>query len=222
MSAPRGLLLDFGSVVSVSLFERHAQTERQLGLAPQSLTWRGALDPETDTLWQAMLRDEISERDYWARRAGELGAAVGESGWDMATLLARIRPADPRTVVRPVMRSLIGAARRRGLRLGILSNELELFYGADFLAGVGLRELFDAVIDATHTHILKPDARAYALALAALQLPAGEVLFVDDQFRNIAGAVRAGLQTQLFDLRDVPGNIAAVAARLQLAPGEYL
>jgi putative hydrolase of the HAD superfamily len=72
------------------------------------------------------------------------------------------------------------------------------------------------VIDATHTLILKPDQRAYALAIDALKLPAGEVLFVDDQFCNIAGAVRTGLQTQLFDLRDVPGNMAAVAARLQL------
>jgi putative hydrolase of the HAD superfamily len=43
------------------------------------------------------------------------------------------------------------------------------------------------------------------------------MLFVDDQFRNIAGAVRAGLQAQYFDLRDVPGNVAAIAARLKLA-----
>ena len=91
--------------------------------------------------------------------------------------------------------------------------------GAEFLARTGLLEHLDAVIDATQTGILKPDTRAYALALATLKLPAGEVLFVDDLFRNIAGAVKAGLQTQLFDLRDVAGNIAAVAARLQLPVG---
>jgi len=39
---------------------------------------------------------------------------------------------------------------------------------------------------------------------------------VDDQFRNIAGAIRAGLQAQFFDLRDVAGNIAAIEARLKL------
>src|SRR5258708_15142775 len=36
----------------------------------------------------------------------------------------------------------------------------------------GLLEHLDAVIDATQTGILKPDTRAYALALAALKLPA--------------------------------------------------
>jgi putative hydrolase of the HAD superfamily len=220
VSAPRALLLDFGSVISVSLFERHRDTERQLGLPPQSLAWQGALAPETDGLWQAMQRGEISERDYWATRARELGEAVGESGWDMAMLIRRTRHVDPRAAVRPAMRSLIGAARQRGIRLAILSNDLELFYGAEFLQRAGLREHFDAVIDATRTRILKPDRRAYALALEALQLPAGDALFVDDLFRNIAGAVQAGLQTQLFDLRDVPGNIAAIAARLRLPVGD--
>ena len=36
-----------------------------------------------------------------------------------------------------------------------------------------LREL-DAVVDATHTKILKPDPRAYQLALDALGVPAGK------------------------------------------------
>ena len=219
MSKPRGLLLDFGSVVSVSLFERHRETERHLGLTPHSLTWQGALAPETDSLWRAMLREEISERDYWAQRALEVGEALGESGWDMAMLIRRTRHVDPKAAVRPAMRALIAAARARGTRVGILSNDLALFYGAEFLALTGLLEHLDAVIDATHTKVLKPDPRAYALALAALELPAGDVLFVDDLFRNIAGAVKAGLQTQLFDLRDVAGNIAAVAARLQLPMG---
>jgi len=220
VSAPRGLLLDFGSVISVSLFERHRETERQLGLAPGSLSWQGALAPETDGLWQGMLRGEISERDYWARRAREVGEALGEGGWDMAMLVRRTRHTDPRAAVRPAMRALIGAAHARGLRVGILSNDLALFYGAEFLGRTGLLEHLDAVVDASETRILKPDPRAYALALEALELPAGEVLFVDDLFRNIAGAVSAGLQTQLFDLRDVEGNVAAVAARLRLTVGK--
>ena len=38
-----------------------------------------------------MQRDEISERDYWAMRARELGKAMGEPDWDMPTMLARLR-----------------------------------------------------------------------------------------------------------------------------------
>jgi putative hydrolase of the HAD superfamily len=213
---PRGLLLDFGSVMSVSVFERHRETERILGLADGTLSWLGPIAPETDPLWQAMQRDEMTEREYWERRARELGEMVGEPGWDMPTMLKRIRQSDPNEVVRPEIHRMIEEARARGMRVGVLSNELELFYGAAFLARMEVLEDMKVIVDATSSGILKPDPRAYAMALNGLGLPADQVLFVDDQFRNIAGAIRAGLQAHFFDLRDVPGNLAAIAARLQL------
>ena len=215
---PGALLLDFGSVISVSVFERHRQTEQILGLAPGTLTWLGPLAPATDPLWRSMLRGEISERDYWHTRARETGELVGEPGWDMPMLLKRVRQTDPNAVVRPEIDALVIAARAAGIHVGILSNELELFYGSRFLAGMRFLKELDVIVDATHTGILKPDPRAYQFAINALRLPPERILFVDDQFRNIAGAVNVGLQTQYFDLRDVPGNIAAVAARLGVSP----
>ena len=120
----------------------------------------------------------------------------------------------------PQIDALVVAARAAGIRVGILSNELELFYGSRFLAGMHFLKDLDMIVDATHTGILKPDPRAYQLAIDALNLPPEQILFVDDQFRNIAGAVNVGMQIQYFDLRDVPGNIAAVAARLGLSSEE--
>lgn len=218
---PRGLLLDFGAVISRSLFECHRDTERLLGLPAGTLTWLGPLDPSTDPLWRALQRQQISERDYWALRARELGEAVGEQGWDTRAMLSRVRHTDPVHTVRPQIARLIAAARAAGLRVGILSNELELFYGAAFLERMDVLRGLDAVVDATHTGILKPDARAYALAAEQLGLSPAQILFVDDQFRNIAGAVDAGMQVQYFDLRDVPGNVAAVAVRLGLDCEEW-
>jgi putative hydrolase of the HAD superfamily len=213
---PKGLLLDFGAVISVSVFERHRETEVELGLPAGSLTWLGPLAPATDPLWQSMQRDEISERDYWATRARELGASVGEPDWDVLAMLTRIRQVDPNDVVRPAISCLVHRARAAGIAVGILSNELELFYGKHFLERMDILQDMAMIIDATHTNILKPDPRAYALAIEALRLAPEEILFVDDQFRNIVGGVKAGLQTQHFDLRDIDGSIAAVAARLQL------
>ena len=213
---PSVLLLDFGSVISFSVFERHRQTERALHLPAGTLTWLGPLDPDTDPLWCSMQRDEISERDYWATRARELGEAVGETGWDMATMLARANEGDPNDVVRPEIVRLIRRAREAGIRVGVLSNEVELFYGVDFMRRIEVLRHMDAIVDATHTKILKPDPRAYSLVLDAMGCRARDALFVDDQFRNIAGAVQMGLQAQYFDLRDVGGNLAAVAARLKI------
>ena len=60
---PHALLLDFGAVISTSLFECHRETEQLLGLRPGSLTWLGPIDPSTDALWRSMLRGEITERE---------------------------------------------------------------------------------------------------------------------------------------------------------------
>ena len=58
----RALILDFGGVISRTLFETHDETERALGLPAGTLTWRGPCDPPADPLWQAMQRGELSER----------------------------------------------------------------------------------------------------------------------------------------------------------------
>jgi putative hydrolase of the HAD superfamily len=217
---PKALLLDFGSVISVSVFERHRETEQTLGLPPETLKWLGPIDPSTDPLWQSMQRDEISERDYWAIRAREVGAAIGERDWSVRAMLTRTRQTDPDAVVRPGMVKLIRRARANGILIGILSNELELFYGPEFLSRMSVLKDMAVIVDATHTNILKPDLRSYEMAVTALKANADEVLFVDDQMRNIAGAVKAGLQVQYFDLRDINGNIAAIATRLNLPVGE--
>jgi electron transfer flavoprotein beta subunit len=70
----KALVLDFGGVISRTLFETHALTERALGLKPGTLTWRGPFDPDSDPLWRSMQSGDISERDYWLERTRETGA----------------------------------------------------------------------------------------------------------------------------------------------------
>ena len=103
-------------------------------------------------------------------------------------------------VIRPEAIAAIHAARAAGRRLAILSNELDLFYGADFRARLPLIDLFEVVVDATYTKILKPDPRAYESCCERLSLPAHECVFVDDQLRNVEGGRRAGMQVVHFDV----------------------
>ena len=72
------MVLDFGGVISRTLFETHPITGRALGLAPGSLDWRGPFDPLSDALWVAMQNDELTEREYWSQRTREVGKLVGE------------------------------------------------------------------------------------------------------------------------------------------------
>lgn len=199
---PQALVLDFGGVVSRTLFETHDLTEAALGLAKGSLTWRGPFEPKTDPLWRDMQADVITEREYWHQRTREVGALAGQDWSEMQQFVVAARGADPLPVIRPEALAAIETARKAGIRLAVLSNELDLFYGAAFREKLPFLQDFDAIIDATYTGILKPDPRAYHACLDALALPANACVFVDDQARNIAGAAAVGMQTVHFDVKN--------------------
>lgn len=200
MMPQKALILDFGGVVTRTLFETHDITERALGLSPGTLTWRGPFDPATDPLWVSMQAREISERDYWMTRTREVGAQLGEEWSDMKTFVQRARGADAELVLRPEARDAILRAKQAGLKLAILSNELDLFYGVEFRKRFPLIELFDVIVDATYTKILKPDPRAYEQVLAEVGLDRADCVFVDDQKKNIEGAEAVGLPYVHFDV----------------------
>ena len=214
----RALVLDFGGVIGRTLFETHSLSEKALGLAAGTLAWRGPFDPQHDELWRDMQADMISERDYWMARTHEVGRLVGED-WDrVETFVRRARGADVQAVIRPEAVAAIHAAKAAGCRLAILSNELDLFYGADFRTRLPLLDLFEVVVDATYTKILKPDPRAYALCTEQLGLPAQDCVFVDDQLRNVEGGRRAGLQVVHFDVMQPQASYDEALALLGLPP----
>lgn len=195
------LVLDFGGVISRTLFETHALTERALGLKAGALTWQGPFNPEQDPLWQAMQRDEISERDYWLTRSKETGALLGKNWSTMEEFVLAARGQNVAEVIRPEFLTTMQKAQQADVKLAILSNELDLFYGSDFRSQLPFLDDFDVIIDATYTQILKPRPEAYQLVLDALKLPAAACVFVDDQERNIKGAQAVGMQTVHFDVQ---------------------
>jgi putative hydrolase of the HAD superfamily len=214
---PQALVLDFGGVVTRTLFETHDLTERALGLAPGTLTWRGPFDPASDALWRSMQADEISERDYWKTRAREVGRLIGENWTDMSSFVRRARGADPEATIRPEALHAIRSAHAAGIRLAILSNELDLFYGDDFRARLPLLSLFETIVDASYTGILKPDPRAYHLVADALALAPEACVFVDDQKRNVDGATAVGMHAVHFDVANPAASYAEALGRFALA-----
>ena len=216
MTGNRALILDFGGVVTRTLFETHDITERALGLPAGTLTWRGPFDPATDPLWVSMQNREITERDYWMTRTAEVGKLVGETWTDMQAFVQRARGAEADLVLRPEARDAITRAKAAGLRLAILSNELDLFYGVEFRKRFPLIELFDVIVDATYTKILKPDPRAYERVIAELGLPRESCVFVDDQLKNIEGADAVGLPNVHFDVTRPADGYARALSMLGL------
>ena len=219
MSSPVALILDFGGVVSRTLFETHAMTERALGLAPGSLTWRGPFEPASDTLWAAMQNGELTEREYWSTRTGEVADLLGKNWTEMAQFVSAARGSEPEAVIRPEALRAIDAAYDAGSRLAILSNELDLFYGAEFRGKLPFLQKFDVICDATYTGILKPDSRAYLDCSNELGVSPDNCVFVDDQGKNVRGAAAAGMQAVHFDVREPETRFSKALAML-IEPSE--
>ena len=216
MTGDRALILDFGGVVTRTLFETHDITERALGLPAGTLTWRGPFEPATDPLWVRMQNREITERDYWMTRTREIGKLVGEDWDDMKTFVQRARGAEAELVLRPEARDAILKVKAAGLRLAILSNELDLFYGVEFRKRFPLIDLFDVIVDATYTGILKPDPRTYEQVIAEVGLPREACVFVDDQLKNIEGAQAVKLPCVHFDVTNPADGYARALSMLGL------
>lgn len=210
----RALVLDFGGVISKTLFETHALSEAALALPSGTLTWAGPFNPDNDAPWRAMQAGEMTERDYWALRMRETGALVGEVWTEFPQFVGRLRGADPAAVIRPEALAAIAAAKAAGHQLAILSNELDLFYGRDFRAKLPFLEDFDLIVDATYTGILKPDPRAFAFVTDGLGLPAAACVFVDDQTKNLTGARAVGMPYVHFDVTRPADSYARALALL--------
>ncbi len=212
--AERALVLDFGGVISKTLFETHAASEKALGLAVGTLTWRGPFDVDSDPLWRDMQAGIITEREYWTTRARETGRLVGKE-WDtLPPFLTAVRGNDPTEVIRPEALAAIETAKRAGHRLAILSNELDLFYGKEFRTKLPFLADFDLIVDATYTEILKPDPRAFAFITDGLALAASDCVFVDDQLKNIRGGEASGMVTVHFDVTQPSASYAKALSLL--------
>lgn len=211
----RALLLDFGAVVSKTPFEVQPLIAKGLGLPKKLLAWRGPLDPATDQLWSIMQEGKISEREYWARRAAEVGRLVNQD-WDARAYYVAVCNLVGAAWFRPEIERLLDDARAANIKTGVLSNELELFHGRTWMDDVPALKKIDVLIDATHTKILKPDPRAYRLALDALHVAPQETLFVDDQRRNVEGAQMLGIEAVHFDIRRPAEMVMELRATLAL------
>jgi putative hydrolase of the HAD superfamily len=188
----RGLLLDIGGVVhatGIDLVGRLA--EREPAMQPV-LDRIGGVGSDSDELWQQMLRRQVSERQYWAQRAAELGAAVGQT-WDTRAMMRQFYELPRQDWLRGEMVDLMVAAKAAGLRVGALTNDMTAFHGADWVDQQEHLKLFDVIVDASLTGVMKPDPEAFRMGAEALGLPAEQIVFLDDMPWNVEGALEAGL-----------------------------
>jgi putative hydrolase of the HAD superfamily len=109
-------------------------------------------------------------------------------------------------------------AKAAGLRLGALTNDLAAFHGPGWVERQEHLKLFDIIVDASLTGVLKPDPRAFASGAEALGLPAEQIVFLDDMPWNVEGARQAGLAAVRVPWDDPRPAIDTARDLLRLGP----
>lgn len=220
----KALVLDFGGPVVRTAFELLEHGEDRAGLPRGTFAWTGPFDPASDPDWQALLAGQLTEREYWQRRADEFAALTGQPATYHA-LFAGIFDADEADLVRPGAIELIASARARGLAVAILTNDMRAFQDQQWIDRMSVLKTVDVIVDGSIEGVLKPDPAIYRLLTDRLGVDAADCLFLDDQPGNIDGAIRAGMSAIWFDVTEPEQSFAAAARAISTGaplPAEHL
>ena len=135
--------------------------------------------------------------EYWHLVAAHAGAKLDDA--QVRELI--VADNDLWTELNPPMVQWAQRLQRAGVRTGILSNlgdemNAGLLKKFDWIAG------FDHCTWSHRLKLAKPELEIYQHAIAGLETPAEQILFIDDRADNIEGAKAAGLQTLRYSTHD--------------------
>lgn len=181
---PRGLLVDWGGVLTTDVFSSFQQFCRNEGLDLTLVRDTFRSDPEGRRALFALETGELTEPEFEERLARLLGLREDRAPGMIDRLFGGMK-ADL------VMFDAMRAARRNGVRTGLLSNS----WGVDRYDRSHFPELFDAVVISGEEGIRKPDVAIYELAVKRMELPAAQIVFVDDLAGNLKPAADLGMTT---------------------------
>lgn len=176
----RGLLVDFGGVLTTNVFDSFRAFCEREGLPGDAVKRAFRDDPEALALLRGLERGELAGDEFACRFAPRIGAARSDDL--VERLFAGVSPDE-------AMLDAVRAARRGGLKTGLVSNS----WGAERYDRGLLSELFDAVVISGEVGMHKPEAEIFVLAAERLGVAPAECVFVDDLRENCAGAERVGM-----------------------------
>jgi len=180
----RGLLVDFGGVLTTNVFESFRAFCEAEGLDPEAVKRLFRQDPRALQELRRLEVGEVTEQDFADRFAPLLGIRKTEGLVDR--LFAGMRPDD----------AMIGAVRRareQGVRTGLVSNS----WGAGRYDRDSFPELFDGVVISGEVGLHKPQPEIFRLGAERIGVPPERCVFVDDLRENCAGAESVGMTAVL-------------------------
>lgn len=201
-SKPRGLLVDFGGVLTTEIWSSFSAFCREAGLDEDAVkdTFRG--DGPGLNLLRTLEKGEISDPDF----EQEFGALIGAPPENLITrLFAGLGPNEK-------MIEAVKRVRASGIPTGLISNS----WGTGIYERAPL-EIFDATVISGDVGLHKPDPAIYELGAERLGLTPSDCVFVDDLRENIAGAEAVGMRGILHRDRSTGETVAELERLFELA-----
>ncbi len=180
----RGLLVDFGGVLTTNVFASFRRFCEREGLDPERVKQLFREDPEALGELRRLERGEVPEDEFSRGFGARLG--VEDATGLVDRLFAEMGPDH-------AMIEGVKAARAAGVRTGLVSNS----WGAGRYDRSVFPELFDGVVISGEVGLHKPEPEIYTLAAERIELPVEECVFVDDLRENCDGAQRVGMTAVL-------------------------
>ncbi|MBB5936444.1 HAD family hydrolase [Streptomyces zagrosensis] len=180
----RGLILDFGGVLTTRMRLNGEAFERSENLPPGAY-FRALGEHPDGVRAYADLEVGRATQEQWNSVIGHL---LGIDSTDlMRRALANLRP-------EPAIMAAAQRARKAGIKVAMLSNS----FGRtpyDPYRELDMYAHFDAVILSEVEGVRKPSPVIYQRTLDALRLTGPECVFVDDHVRNLPPAETLGIRT---------------------------
>ena len=180
----RGLLVDFGGVLTTNVFESFQAFCETEGLEPDAVRNVFRERGEGLDLLRQLERGELELDDFSERFAPLLGVRQAEGM--VERLFAGVKPDEP----------MIEAVRRvheSGIPTGLISNS---WGGTTYDLDV-IGELFDGVVISGEVGLHKPEPEIFRMGAERIGVPPEECVFVDDLKENCAGAEAVGMKAIL-------------------------
>jgi epoxide hydrolase-like predicted phosphatase len=176
-----GLLVDWGGVLTTSLFDSFQAYCLKVQLDPRILRERFADDPACRELLIALEKGELPEATFERELASLLG--VEASGF-VDGLFAAVE-------LDAAMVEAVRRAHRAGVRTALVSNS----WGVHRYPHELFAELFDGIVISGEERMRKPSRRMYELGAERAGVPASSCVYVDDLTFNLSPAERLGMAT---------------------------
>jgi putative hydrolase of the HAD superfamily len=177
----RGLLIDWGGVLTSNLFASFHAHCLDAGIDPTALMGRFRRDPAARELLIALEIGEIDEVAFELKFAELL--EVAPDGL-VDGLFAGVLPDE-------AMLEAVRKAHEAGIRTALVSNS----WGVHRYPHELFAELFDGVVISGEERIRKPATRMYELGAERAGVPADQCVFVDDLPFNLTPAEELGMAT---------------------------